>query len=318
MGFFKKLFKAIPSAIGGAAQGFAVGGPYAAIAGGVAGAASSYFGGPSSAGGINATNIQGSGQRTGVEAREYYDEAFPGTNPWERLGAGNPMGNIVSAGVAARTQERNVNVQTKTQKQIVGQQVMSQNRVAQIQAGAHVQSSAYAARAQALGHAQGQPPGAAKAYMDSVITGSDPGITTPGAARVQAEAATRTSLANELNSQVNRHALALKRLEVDFKIGHALKSPEIAALADMAVKSFKEGRSRTDINADLKKHYDKLRAAGAAAHVISGVSDVVNKALGSVRGVKIPKKTSVRVQPQADVLSGKLDLRGKLGKKMAK
>jgi len=41
---------------------------------------------------------------SGVEYREFMDNAFPGTTPWERLGANTPAGALGSADVAAKNQ----------------------------------------------------------------------------------------------------------------------------------------------------------------------------------------------------------------------
>jgi len=41
---------------------------------------------------------------SGVDYREFMDNAFPGTTPWERLGANTPYGSIGSADLAAKNQ----------------------------------------------------------------------------------------------------------------------------------------------------------------------------------------------------------------------
>lgn len=45
------------------------------------------------------------GQQLGLSAHDYYDAAFPGTTPWERLGTSNPAGGVAETamqGISAR------------------------------------------------------------------------------------------------------------------------------------------------------------------------------------------------------------------------
>ena len=120
MGFFSSLRSTFAKAAPfiGAGVGFMAGGGLAGASvgynlGGQVGSAL----GPSSSGGITGV-VPGSGRASGTEARDYYDEAFPGTNPWERLGAGNPMGQMAAAGLSAETARRNVDKQVGTQQSI--------------------------------------------------------------------------------------------------------------------------------------------------------------------------------------------------------
>ena len=78
-----------------------------------------------------------SGQRLGARANAYYDEAFPGTNPWERLGAGNPSGQTS----VANQQIKQRNKDAKLQASVQTQQQRTQKEVAQIQAQAHIESA---------------------------------------------------------------------------------------------------------------------------------------------------------------------------------
>lgn len=51
------------------------------------------------------------GAELGTDAAAYYSTAFPGTNPWERLGAGNPAGAVETSQIAAKQQQRGIEAQ---------------------------------------------------------------------------------------------------------------------------------------------------------------------------------------------------------------
>lgn len=44
------------------------------------------------------------GQELGIQAKDYYDTAFPGTNPWDRLGTSSPTGALGEKGLTAKQQ----------------------------------------------------------------------------------------------------------------------------------------------------------------------------------------------------------------------
>lgn len=137
MGFGSFFKRAVSGAISGGVSGFMMGGgPASALAGAALGGASGALaGGPSATGGITGLG-QGQGASSGREARSYYDEAFPGTNPWERLGAGNPMGSVMAAGISAAGQKRNVDTQVGSARKLMNTQTKSAQKVAGIQARA--------------------------------------------------------------------------------------------------------------------------------------------------------------------------------------
>lgn len=92
----------------------------------------------------------GSGRQLGMDAREYYKNAFPGLNPWEHAGAGNPAGQIGAVKESGRIQER---MQEK--------QLATQEKVAEIGAEASVTSAAIAHGPDAVAsigrHRRGEP-----------------------------------------------------------------------------------------------------------------------------------------------------------------
>ena len=75
-----------------------------------------------------------SGGSLGQGAKDYYDAAFPGTNPWERLGAGNPQGQVDVAHQQAKQKNKELHTAAQTQ-----------TNVAKIHADAQVQSAQIAA-----------------------------------------------------------------------------------------------------------------------------------------------------------------------------
>ena len=59
-----------------------------------------------------------SGSKLGQHAKDYYDSAFPGTNPWERLGAGNPSGASSVAHQQQKQKNKELHTQAQTQTNI--------------------------------------------------------------------------------------------------------------------------------------------------------------------------------------------------------
>ncbi|AJK28269.1 putative minor capsid protein [Eel River basin pequenovirus] len=73
------------------------------------------------------------GADLGKDARAYFDEAFPGTNPWERLGSSYGGGAVEVA-----------KQQTKSQEQLQARELRTREKIAKIQARAQTTSAAVA------------------------------------------------------------------------------------------------------------------------------------------------------------------------------
>lgn len=220
------------------------------------------------------------------------DSAFPGTNPWERLGVGPAAATSIMAERQQKTQRRNVDKQVDTQRSVVGVQTGAQVQVAKIHA-----RSAAATTAVASG-----TPGDAKRYGDYASEGTDPGIRGPSATGVQAQAAKTTSIANELNSWTKDFESKLRSKELDVKVGQMAHSPEIAALKRMAVTAWELGELDSTMVPIFQKHMNKLRAAGLAAHAVKEVGKLFNDFLGSLRQKgRGGSKTSARTRPPRHV-----------------
>lgn len=161
MGFFKKA-KNIGKrayAIGlGASLGTAVGGPMGALAGGYAG----YQYGQEKWGsqGGKTPGVQDApdspfgiplppktGSQLGQDAADYYKTAFPGTNPWEQLGASNPAGAVETSNIAAKQQQRGIDAQIYMQSR----EMNNKRSIAQIGAKAQKFSSIISAGSNLMG-----------------------------------------------------------------------------------------------------------------------------------------------------------------------
>lgn len=294
---FGSFFRSVLPAIGTAVGGY-FGGPPGAALGGSVGTA--LAGGPSSTGGITGL-AQGQGREQGIEARGYYDEAFPGTNPWERLGAGNPMSAMASSAINAKSQQRNVDATNRNQMNIAAAQMRQQQATANTQAQAHVTGAKIAGRASAYNTGANMAPGDTARGMDAVAEG------TGGFARGGPTAQRMGAGAAVSQAESARARLLIEAEKMLTERGKAFGSPEIAALASRAAQTFGFGmKSTKEWEAHLNKGWWKVyMAAGVAAHTIKQGADAVGKVLGArVRGVpasgagnRFPAKTSVRGAP---------------------
>lgn len=77
-----------------------------------------------------------SGRESGEFARDYFNAAFPGTNPWERLGTSTPASSMVAADAQQRNVARQITsnniinrAQMRTQRDIVDKQTGIQDEV---------------------------------------------------------------------------------------------------------------------------------------------------------------------------------------------
>jgi len=71
-----------------------------------------------------------SGQEAGAWAKDYYNSAFPGTTPWEQLGAGNPGGQIESADMANKSALRLENKKMANEMTLKNKELATTERIA--------------------------------------------------------------------------------------------------------------------------------------------------------------------------------------------
>lgn len=260
MGFFSGLSKVFKS-VSSVAKPF--GTMLGSVAGGLQGAGqiSSFFGGPSSLGGITG------GAERGGEARDYYDQAFPGTNPWERLGAGNPMGQLGAAEIGAKAQKHNVSVQARTQENVAKIQAAGAANVANIH------------NVPALRQA-----GAAESQAAT--------------AGYQAAIAKTRAHSDRMNAITNQKLLAIKRETLEAHIGHSLRDPGTAKLASVAYNAWRIGMSQQTFVRWMNDNPKKMTALGVSVSVGRGAAQMLSGIFGrgSLKVKKFPSRTSVRTK----------------------
>lgn len=224
---------------------------------------SGMLGGPTSIGGITGPP---SGRESGQQAAGYYDEAFPGTNPWERLGAGNPIGALGSAGIAADAATKNVRTQMSQQERTSKRQADASVRVAEINA----------AGASNVANIHAGPAGVSAA-----------------AATSQA-ASTRARLLIEAEKMLTERGKAFRSPEIA-----ALASRAVSTFG-FGMKS--EAEWEKHLNDGWFKIY---LAAGVAAHTVERGADAVGKVLGArVRGVPARRTGGNRFPTRSSVPAG--------------
>lgn len=250
MGFFSKIFSNIGSTVLGS-FGTAIG----------------TAGGSFLSSRLTRPNRPLTGTEQGLEARNFYDSAFPGTNPWERLGTGSPTS---VAAVAERQQKLQKNIahrEVAARGTIAARQQDVSLRIAKIQG-----KSAAVAAGGTIGIQNIKPAG-------DYITGDDSGrsgVTGQSTQRVQAEA-------SRLDSWTRANTLILKKKEVAAEIGRGAGNPATAALQAEAAKMFETGLSKHEISTELNKQYKKLLAAGVAIETINGLSKVMRGFIGRLQ-----------------------------------
>ncbi len=289
--------KAGKGAMSGASAG-ATTGPWGALAGGVIGGLAGAFG-PSSAGGIT-----GQGGEMGEGARDYYDQAFPGTNAWERLGAGNPMGAMGAASVSSKAQTQNTKRTMATSVANVAAQTLAQRDTTKLTADAHVKAAAMTARASAYATGAGYDPADQAAGMRAVVDGpGSPGYAAPtsiSAARTTAAAHSTTAQAATLDSWSRDKMVHMKSRELDIMAGHHFKDPATARMAALAAKAHDIGMEQSTFLAWIRDNPKKLLAMGVAVRAGGALTEILGQIFGRLkvsnnpgRRAGIPKTTSV-------------------------
>ena len=94
------------------------------------------------------------GTETGRWAHDYYKNAFPGTTPWEWLGAGNPSGNVHGATISANSQRAINQAQMRNAQSLQNSDLIIKYQTAKMAANAQVASAAVPYGPDALHHVQ--------------------------------------------------------------------------------------------------------------------------------------------------------------------
>ncbi|AXL14831.1 DNA pilot protein [Microviridae sp.] len=223
----------------------------------------------------------------GRDAKSYYDAAFPGTNPWERLGAGNP-----SSPIAVQK------AQAKTQNQVVDKQLQMQDI-----------ASARQARAAGLNAAIQLDPDNPKQYGDYVEKGTSvrPGDQKENMGRrmgnleiaqrkmfidgKNADTNTANAITNQRNARVNQlnqennHALMqIQKTKADLDIARITQNPGVAALMSLSVKAYKAGLTSQEHAQLVKNNLNKLIAAGIASKTAEAIGRQLFGVFGRLTG----------------------------------
>lgn len=198
-------------------------------------------------------NAPPTGAQLGQSARDYYGAAFPGTNPWEQLGAGNPIG----ATTAAATQDKIARRQTGTARDISSKQIDAQLRM-------KAQDSR--AKGHEIGLSYGDP-SAGTAIGREIETGKPTGPYRGQSARFTGTKAQIDAV--EVQSQLKD----IRNEEVKAKIASTFgNSPAEAALAAVVYKVFREGQSIQRYEEPIRRYYDALVKGGAFPSWMSKLS----------------------------------------------
>lgn len=215
---------------------------------------------------------------TGAEIGDYNREAqeaqYPGTNPWERLGAPGAPGGAIEISKQERSNKRKI-----ASEQIDQQQRSSaiQGRAAGIQAGANF------------------GPDKAMAIANFVVTGDKPaeslGLSAQketsraagqtGRSRVsEAYTAVQKQLTNEFKAKTERYMYKLRSKEYYLNIGKATGDPLTAVLMALSTRAYLGGISRADLDEVMDENWKGMVQGGAAVKAVSALSKFLNLHIG--------------------------------------
>lgn len=290
MGFFSGLKKAFSSVAPYA--GAAIGGFY----GGPGGAALGYSAGQAVGGGLTKPSSV-SGSEQGRQARDYFDEAYPGTTAWERLGTSSPMASVAIAAKQVENTKSIANQQQSVQhKGIVQQYALGKQQLANQKAIAKIGArSAAVAAGGTLGINNIKAAGDYATGDDSGASGVR-GISTQ---RVTAEASQEQARVADFNAWTSRRMSELKGRELDIKTGEAFKDPASARLASLASQAFQMGMRQDTFIAWMKNNPKKLIAMGVGVQVGKGVSKILSTIFGRLKVSGGRAARSVPGRPQS-------------------
>lgn len=181
------------------------------------------------------------GAALGADMRAYQDQAFPGTNPWERLGgSGYPGGGVETAKQAG-----------KVQKEMQTKELATRVQVANIGAQAHVQSAATQLGSQAVR--------ASKAIQEGYRV---PDFKTPAQAQIG-------KIKQETLTEVARTAVEGSRAQLEAALAKLAKPMAEAKLTAEQTRN----TTATIVNAmkEIEKGEGKL-AGSVGLHAVGGTA----------------------------------------------
>lgn len=207
------------------------------------------------------------GAQAGQQSLDYMNAAYPGTNPWERLGTSGQGAPLMIADRQQKSQQRIARGQVAAQTSISAKVVSKDLEVAKIHGKAVAVNNAGT-----IGIANIKP-------MGDYITGEDTarsGVSGVSTQRVSA-------LAQEMDAWTRNNLAILKETQVAAEIGRGAGDPATAALQAMAAQAFKLGMSQSEIIKTMEKHFNKLRVGGVAVGVLTGLSKMLRGFVGRLK-----------------------------------
>ncbi len=206
--------------------------------------------------------------------RQVQEAQFPGTNPWERLGASSAPGG------ALEVQRKEAAVK----KSVVQKQTGVQLEIAKMQG-------------RAAGVASGAEFGAQAGmdHGDYITSGKRPrpNMNNESARRTTAFSSQRASFAKQLESWIAERRQIIDAKRFKFDVGRGARDPATASLMALASQAFEMGIDKVDLLETMNKHFNKLRALGVATTTLGSAAKAMNLFVGKLfGGGKLPGRRS--------------------------
>lgn len=227
--------------------------------------------------------------RQGRDYAEFMEGAFPGTNPWERLGSSAGGGGQAIQKSRQKAERRNVDVQASSQRRNIDVQTSKDLEIARIHAkvsagehGKYYGSSSIGPLAQF--YTGGDPPTSVKesTFQRQARTGER--VATTG--EKVAETGRGKLALDKLRYALEKRVTRVKEGSLLHQMGRDFKDPATAALAATAAKNFNVILERGDVDKFLAKHGDTILSFGAGASGFKSLSRLIDGFLGiAVMGI---------------------------------
>lgn len=237
----------------------------------------------------------------GSDSKKFMDQAFPGTNPWERLGSQSPAGAVEVQQASGGIQKQVVEKQTRTMRENVGKQVSQQRH--QTDVSARVQKRLGDQKARAEGMAIGTQYGdqdyslMAAQYIQEgddgfsrLPRGPSAHVRSARAAETSAGASSVSAQASSFTAETGRMAHILQGKRLEFEIAHVMGDPGTSAIAVEALRTYKILKGTPGWAKWIKENPNKLRAIGATKRGMEVLKGIVG--FGKIKNVT--KRTGQR------------------------
>jgi len=301
MGFFSGLVSSILPTVGkvvGGLIGGSLGGVSSSVIGGslgtAAGSAVQSVSDQSSAddaaraateaaGGLT-TPKTATGQEIGVETRDYFDEAFPGTNPWERLGTSSPMGAVAVGAEASRAQRSGAAVAAGSAARQVQRQAKVQTSIAAANVATQRRGQTIQGRAQGVQAGAQYGPQYATGLGDYITTGKVPSdLPAQAAPGVSAEASRLGAGAAVSRAYTDKFRAQFQREHTEAQISSMFKSLTDASAAANRLQGFRIALRSGDLKGWIVKNSQALQVVGLGADELGRIASALGMPLAALR-----------------------------------